>query len=112
MKAYVAEVTLNRSKLSSMSSSGSDQYDLKNFQNVLNESLMMVPDSTSRLTKSYEELELFLDLNGKDEKVVLSEFFEPAKELIRRKEMINATGGEGKENGETETKDLLDDEVF
>jgi tubulin-specific chaperone A len=40
-----------------------DEYDLKKFDEVLQESYMMIPDSERRLKESLKDLELFLDTN-------------------------------------------------
>jgi hypothetical protein len=43
-----------------------DPYDIKKFEEVLGESVMMVPDSQTRWQKSYEDLSLFYTANKPD----------------------------------------------
>jgi len=43
-----------------MKEDGKDEYDIKKFQEVLDESIMMIPDSENRMKKAVEDLALFL----------------------------------------------------
>lgn len=57
---YKSEVQENQQKLQQMKQDpNKDQYDTKKFQEVLDESHMMVPDSESRLGKAVEDLKAF-----------------------------------------------------
>ena len=56
---YHKEVAENEAKLAKMKAESADTYDIKKFQEVLDESKMMIPESKSRLKKSVEELFIF-----------------------------------------------------
>ena len=58
---YKQEVQENEEKLATMtSSSAANPYDVKRFRQVLDESYMMVPDSTKRLDNALADLAKFL----------------------------------------------------
>jgi len=63
---YKQEVIENENKLAQMRNENRDPYDIKKFQEVLGESVMMVPDSQARWQKSLEELSIFYDANKTD----------------------------------------------
>mmetsp|Transcript_30637 Transcript_30637/g.30963 ORF Transcript_30637/g.30963 Transcript_30637/m.30963 type:complete len:93 (+) Transcript_30637:219-497(+) len=46
-----------------MKEKGSDHYDVKKFQEVLDESYMMIPDSRARYEKGLDELHSFMKSN-------------------------------------------------
>jgi hypothetical protein len=113
---YENEVVENEAKLVKLKegdflrdpNSKADTYDIKNFENVLAESYMMVPDSKGRLVKTVEDLRLFVDINQGDETVSGSEWFAIAKEVL-------ATEGGADEKEEvtrTEVEGLGEDEAF
>jgi len=79
---YHTEVAENEEKLAKMKADDADFYDIKKFQEVLDESNMMVPDSQSRLKKSVDELSDFLSKNPDLEGV---EWFTTAEELLAEK---------------------------
>ena len=58
-----------------------DPYDIKKFEEVLGESIMMVPDSQSRFQKSIEDLSLFYETNSPNLDPE-SEWFDKAKKLL------------------------------
>jgi tubulin-specific chaperone A len=58
---YEFEVEENKAKLERMENEGKDPYDVKKFKEVLDESLMMIPDSKRRLHISLDELCMILD---------------------------------------------------
>lgn len=60
---YKKEVQENEDKLSNMKEKGSDPYDVKKFQEVLDESYMMIPDSRARFEKGLDELHSFMKSN-------------------------------------------------
>ena len=49
-----------------MKSDGKDPYDIKKFEEVLDESKMMIPDSRNRLKRSIDELKEFMTSNEDD----------------------------------------------
>ncbi len=105
--AYEKEVTDNTAKLQKMESGGADVYDIKKFKEVLAESVMMVPDSKTRLSKSVEDLQLFVDSAAEQAGVKDSEWWSKASEVI-------ASQG-SKENTAvttTDTTDLAEGEAF
>ena len=57
-------------KLAKMKDEQKDEYDIKKFQEVLDESIMMIPDSETRLQKALDDLKEFMigdsckELNG------------------------------------------------
>lgn len=59
--SYEKEVTVNEAKVQKMREDGKDSYDIKKFEEVLQESYMMIPDSKNRLDKATEELSLTID---------------------------------------------------
>lgn len=61
---YEKEVKENEAKLDQMKQENKDPYDIKKFREVLGESSFMIPDSANRLTKSLDDLSLFLDTNS------------------------------------------------
>lgn len=62
-----------------MKDEGKDVYDIRKFEEVLGESLMMIPDSERRLKESLESLSLFLDT---DDTLSDSECLRKARELL------------------------------
>ena len=58
---YQQEVQENQAKLQDMKQQQKNPFDIKKFQEVLDESLMMVPDSQKRLQEALHELQLLLD---------------------------------------------------
>ena len=62
-----------------------DPYDIKKFDEVLGESLMMIPDSERRLKESLEDLGLFLDTNETLLTADNSEYLTKARDLLLQK---------------------------
>lgn len=58
---YKQEVKDNEAKLEEMKRSNKDVYDIKQFEKVLDESYMMVPDSERRLKQALGDLSLFFE---------------------------------------------------
>jgi tubulin-specific chaperone A len=54
--AYEKEVVANETKIAKMKEDRMDEYDIKKQEEVLAESLMMVPDSKNRLEAAVESL--------------------------------------------------------
>lgn len=63
---YEKEVKENEDKLAKMKSDGKDPYDIKKFEEVLGESLMMIPDSQNRYNKSLDDLKEFIAANEEE----------------------------------------------
>ncbi|XP_071055400.1 tubulin-specific chaperone A [Onthophagus taurus] len=68
---YEQEADGQRERIERMRRDGKDEYDVKKQEEVLQESLMMVPDCQRRLVKAYDELKNILsaeqDLKDKEE---------------------------------------------
>jgi tubulin-specific chaperone A len=78
---YQQEVKENEAKLQTMKDKGKDPYDIKKFDEVLGESLMMIPDSKRRLKESLEDLGLFLDTT---ETLTDGEYLTKARNLLQK----------------------------
>ena len=53
---YKKETDENTAKLEQMKADGKDEYDIKKFAEVLEESVMMIPDSENRKNAAVEDL--------------------------------------------------------
>lgn len=60
---YKKEVEENQAKLDKMKADGKDEYDIKKFAEVLDESIMMVPDSENRKMAALQDLKIFIEKN-------------------------------------------------
>lgn len=77
---YKDEVKENEMKLAKMKEEQKDEYDIKKFQEVLDESIMMVPDSETRLEKALDDLKQFMD--GDSCKELNNEWMDKAQALL------------------------------
>ncbi|ESW14363.1 hypothetical protein PHAVU_008G274500 [Phaseolus vulgaris] len=69
LHSYEKEVEREAAKTADMKEKGADPYDLKQQENVLAESRMMIPDCRKRLEASLEDLKGILsELEDSDEK--------------------------------------------
>ncbi|CAI5519460.1 unnamed protein product [Closterium sp. Naga37s-1] len=57
LKSYEKEVEKDAARVEEMKASGADSHDIKQQENVLAESRMMVPDCRKRLETAYYDLE-------------------------------------------------------
>ena len=64
-----------------MKADGKDKYDIKKFAEVLDESLMMIPDSQNRYKKSVDELKEFM-ATYEEELEGDNEWVETAKDIL------------------------------
>ncbi|KAL6560400.1 hypothetical protein OROGR_003959 [Orobanche gracilis] len=72
---YEKEVEREAAKTADMKAKGADPYDLKQQENVLAESRMMIPDTRERLEEALNDLNVILaQLKESGEKVEGSEF--------------------------------------
>jgi len=103
---YVAETKENEDKLEAMKQpgSGKDEFDVKNFENVLAESVMMIPDATTRYKAAVDDLAVFVSTAENEKGVKESEFWEQAVELVGKEN--------GASNATTTEVDLADGEAF
>lgn len=58
---YEKEAVQQKERVERFKSEGKDEHDVRKQEEVLQESLMMVPDCQRRLVKAYEELKSILD---------------------------------------------------
>jgi tubulin-specific chaperone A len=109
---YHKEVQENEATLEQMKQDGKDAHDIKKFEEVLGESYMMIPDSTSRLTSTLQDLATYVasdEVTGAgDFDMNASEWYSKAKEVLeaekdRLKDMegdVPETSLEGLNDGE------------
>ncbi|XP_050298021.1 tubulin-specific chaperone A-like [Anthonomus grandis grandis] len=80
---YEKEAEQQRNRIEKYKSEGRDEHDIKKQEEVLQESLMMVPDCQRRLFKAYEELKGILDteqdLKATEEYTAAQKVLEEAK---------------------------------
>lgn len=58
---YEKEAETQRNRIQKFKDEGKDDHDVRKQEEVLQESLMMVPDCQRRLAKAYEELKALVD---------------------------------------------------
>lgn len=97
----------NEARLEEMKSAKRDPYDIKKFQEVLDESYMMVPDSRNRLQRSLEDLADFLN-SSHVESLEGSEWYREGKELLKTVEL----GEIGTDVKETNLTGVSENEAF
>ncbi len=103
---YLKEVEENEEKLNDIKADASkDSYDIKRFQQVLDESYMMVPDSKRRLDESVQDLEQFLETHNND--LESSEWYSQAKDIFKQNITLD-----GPASTETNVDDLVEGEAF
>lgn len=100
---YKKEVIENQEKLKEMQDSNRDFYDIKKFKEVLDESLMMVPDSERRLKQALDDLHDTVSSTS-----VRGEWFETAQEILTN----NYTDSQDDAVKTTKLDDLGEDEAF
>jgi tubulin-specific chaperone A len=87
---YQQEVKENQSKLNEMKQQNQNRFDIKKFQEVLDESYMMVPDSQQRLDQALKELREYLECHANEDTILSSEWYERANVLVERLNNSNA----------------------
>uniref|UniRef100_A0A7S3R266 Tubulin-specific chaperone A n=1 Tax=Dunaliella tertiolecta TaxID=3047 RepID=A0A7S3R266_DUNTE len=63
---YEKERDREQAKVDKLKADNADAHDVKQAENVLNESAMMIPESKKRLEAVYNDLRSFVAENGKD----------------------------------------------
>ncbi|KAJ9574530.1 hypothetical protein L9F63_008303 [Diploptera punctata] len=58
---YEKEADQQRERIQKLKDQGKDEHDIKKQEEVLQESLMMVPDCQRRLVKAFDELKILLE---------------------------------------------------
>lgn len=114
---YKMEVKENEIKLAKMRSAGRDPYDIKKFEEVLDESYMMIPDSEARLRRSIGALQLFLTQHSVILQKSSSEWMELATQIVLKQnngdskhEMAESQSIQDVEV--TNVNDLMEGEIF
>jgi tubulin-specific chaperone A len=104
----------NQAKLDDMKQQNKNPHDIKKFQEVLDESHMMVPDSQRRYQESLRELQSFLEANEVD--LTGSEWYEPAMTLVKELTGSSSTNddiyGAADTVEETDVSNLQEGEAF
>ena len=115
---YKQEVKDNETKLEEMKNGNKDPYDIKQFEKVLAESYMMVPDSEKRLALALEDLHSFMNNNSEDGQPDTSkavdkkgEWYRTADNLLREN-FSSGIGDNDQEAAVTNVDDLADGEAF
>ena len=103
---YEKEVLENEAQLEDMKAKNQDPYDIKKFQEVLDESYMMIPDSKGRLKQALEDLQSFTE-SSEVESLQSNEWFIQAKDLLTKE--LEATDDA---LVETDVTDLQEGEAF
>lgn len=84
--AYIKEVEVERERVVKMKEMGKEEYDLKRQEDVVNETLSMVPDSHKRLLIAYNELKEVLEssehLSEREEYLAAKEVLEQARQSL------------------------------
>ena len=99
-----------------MKDENKDKYDIKKFQEVVGESQMMIPDSSSRRDKALEDLKEFVALLKKDEgsiELMKCEWMVEANKIVGVSDADSKVdGNEGADVAETAVEGLADGEAF
>lgn len=78
---YEKERDENQKKVDEMCQRNADPHDIKQAENVVAESAMMVPDTKQRVENAYNDLRSFLQTNHQD--IVDTEELQAAEEVCR-----------------------------
>ncbi|XP_011175494.1 tubulin-specific chaperone A isoform X2 [Solenopsis invicta] len=87
---YEKEAAQQRERIQKLKEQDKDGYDIKKQEEVLQESLMMVPDCQRRLVKAFEELKKILDTE-QDLKEI-EDYIEAEKVLQEAEEQLPKEG--------------------
>ncbi|CAI5475791.1 unnamed protein product [Closterium sp. Yama58-4] len=82
LKSYETEVEKDAAKVEDMKARGADSHDIKQQENVLAESRMMVPDCRKRLETAYLDLQSAVDAAKDDLKLIESQDFKDALDIV------------------------------
>ena len=103
---YEKEVLENEAQLEDMKAKNQDPYDIKKFQEVLDESYMMIPDSKGRLKQALEDLQSYTE-SSEVESLQSNEWFIQAKDLLTKELEVTDDA-----LVETDVTDLQEGEAF
>eukprot|EP00631_Chrysoreinhardia_giraudii_P006563 CAMPEP_0197418880 /NCGR_PEP_ID=MMETSP1170-20131217/4448_1 /TAXON_ID=54406 /ORGANISM="Sarcinochrysis sp, Strain CCMP770" /LENGTH=117 /DNA_ID=CAMNT_0042945951 /DNA_START=27 /DNA_END=380 /DNA_ORIENTATION=- len=87
---YKKETQEHADRVAKMKADGKDVYDIKKAEEVLEETRLMIPDSTRRLSEALDDLETLLDVVGENPQVQTSETFPIAKDFLASRETLVA----------------------
>lgn len=87
---YRREADKEKEKIEKMKAEGKDEADIKKMTEVMQESLMMIPDSHRRLEKAYAELKALVDAE-EAEMAEAKEFQEAKAVLAEADEQLKAS---------------------
>jgi tubulin-specific chaperone A len=107
---YKEEVKENEAKLAEMKANNQDPYDIKKFEEVLGESYMMVPDSSTRLKQTLEDLASYIESSEVTDDVKGSEWYKQAVDLLEQEKSRYEDKSYVLE--ETKVDDLAEGEAF
>jgi len=83
---YETEAEQQRHRIARLKQEGKDEYDIRKQEEVLQESLMMVPDCQRKLVKAIEDLKTILDnehdLKGVEDYITAVNTLEEAKKQL------------------------------
>ncbi|KAL3277175.1 hypothetical protein HHI36_012526 [Cryptolaemus montrouzieri] len=92
---YEKEADTQKQKIEKLKAAGNDAYDIRKQEEVLQESLMMVPDCQRRLAKAFEELKNIVDsekdLQELEEYTTALQILEEAKIQLPNPDELSAT---------------------
>lgn len=116
MAYYEKEVQENEAKLHEMTQQPEkyDEYDVKRFRQVLDESYMMVPDSKTRCQQALDDLKLFVQQLHDNEQDKQSEWYPTALDILKQYGIHQTSTEQEKEDAvaTTNVDDLVDGEAF
>lgn len=72
-----------------MRQEGKEQHDIKQQENVLQETEMMLPDCQNRLDKALEDLQTIFKIQSENEEVKKTELFQEIAEYLANEEPGN-----------------------
>ncbi|CAM9606575.1 unnamed protein product [Chrysoparadoxa australica] len=84
VSCYEEEAATNEAKVQKMKDEGMDSHDIAKQEEVLQESLMMIPDSTNRLEKALEDLRAFVEENRSDSGLTKSAHYAEAMSILSK----------------------------
>ncbi|CAI5457652.1 unnamed protein product [Closterium sp. Yama58-4] len=81
-RPYPKQIEKDAAKVEDMKARGADSHDIKQQENVLAESRMMVPDCRKRLESAYYDLQSAVDGAKDDPTLIESQEFKDALEIV------------------------------
>lgn len=108
---YKDEVNENEEKLKAMEAANEDPYDIKKFKEVLDESYMMIPDSSARLKQSLQDLASYVKSSEVTDEYKSNEWYTQANELLDQQRSRYYEEADDTVE-ETKVEDLKDGEAF